>query len=159
MNDNDQTYAWEKYRTGEKDSKGKYTILEEPNFLTFGDVNTVINHSEDGTAEADPVDLTKYIKFTNKYDNTKFGGILSDLLPLGTNQKYIEFVDAKLLSAQSGKEDYFNAKVENNKIKFYVVANAQNPRNDVKSWLVIKLKDAFDHEMTCKLPFTVKRLK
>ena len=157
LNDNDQTYAWEKYRTNKTDSKGKYTIFEEPNFLTFGDVTTVTNHDEDGTAETTPVELTKYIKFTNKYDNTKFGGILSDLLPNGTNQKYIEFVDAKLLSAVSGKEDYFNASVRNGKIRFNVVANAQNPRNDVKSWLVIKLKDAFGHEMTCKLPFTVKK--
>ena len=157
MNDNDQTYAWEKYRTGEKDSKGKYTIFEEPNFLTFGDETTVTNHDENGNAETEPVDLLKYIKGANKYDNTIFGGLLSDLLPEGSNQKYTEFVDVKLISAQSGKEDYFNAKVENNKIKFDVVANAQNPRNDVKSWLVIKLKDAFGHEMTCKLPFTVKK--
>ena len=157
LNDNDQTYAWEKYRTNKTDSKGKYTIFEEPNFLTFGDVTTVTNHGEDGAAETTSVELTKYIKFTNKYDNAKFGGILSDLLPNGGNQKYIEFVDAKLLSAVSGKEDYFNAKVVNNKIRFSVVANAQNPRNDVKSWLVIKLKDAFGHEMTCKLPFTVKK--
>ena len=157
LNDNDQTYAWEKYRTGEKDSKGKYTIFEEPNFLTFGDVNTVTNHDENGYAETEPVDLLKYIKGANKYDNTIFGGLLSDLLPDGSNQKYTEFVDVKLISAQSGKEDYFNAKFINGKIKFNVVANAQNPRNDVKSWLVIKLKDAFGHEMTCKLPFTVKK--
>mgnify|MGYP004691731307 CR=1 FL=1 len=158
----DQTYAWDQYVAG-KDSKGN-DIMKDLNYLTFGNTQTVCikaatyDNSGNLTAPAEYADFLDYIIGTNKYDNAKFGGSLTKLLS-GSTQKYVKLEDAKLISAQSGKEDYFNASVVGGKIVFRTVADAQNPRNDVKSWLVIKLKDAFGCDQTYQLPFTVKKRK
>ena len=158
LNMKDQTYAWNQYVAG-KDSKGN-NIMKDLNYLTFGNTQTVCLKAADATAGTQAVyaDFLDYIIGTNKYDNAEFGGSLTKLLS-STTQKYVKLEDAKLISAQSGKEDYFNASVNQitGKIEFRLVADAQNPRNDVKSWLVIKLKDAFGCDQTYKLPFTVKK--
>ena len=146
----DQTYAWNQGAIA-VDADGN-DIMGDVNYLTFGD-NLTVKLKDDSHA-----DLLNYIIGTNKYDNEEFGGSLIKLLN-GSTKKYVELEDAKLISAQSGKEDYFNASVNptTGKIEFSVVANAQNPRNDVKSYLVIKLKDAFGCDQTYSLPFTVKK--
>lgn len=162
LNKKDQTYAWGQYVAGQ-DSKGN-NIMKDLNYLTFGNPQTVCikeaTYDEHGTQLTDPeyADFLDYIIGTNKFDNSVFGGSLTTLLS-GTTKKYVKLEDAKLISAQSGHEDYFNASVDPDtyKITFSVVANAQNPRNDVKSWLVITLKDAFGCDQTYKLPFTVKK--
>ena len=148
----DQTYAWNQGAIDVDDDGND--VMGDVNYLTFGDNLTV------KLKDNSHVDLLDYINGTNKYDNAKFGGSLTKLLN-GSTKKYVKLEDAKLISAQSGKEDYFNASVDQstNKITFSVVANAQNPRNDVKSWLVIKLKDAFGCDQTYQLPFTVKKRK
>ena len=154
----DQTYAWNQGIITKATSDAK-AVMADVNCLTFGDVNTVkvYKDNESATPEA-KADLLDYIIGTNKYDNAEFGGSLTKLLS-GSTQKYVKLEDAKLISAQSGKEDYFNASVVGGKIVFRAVADAQNPRNDVKSWLVIKLKDAFGCDQTYQLPFTVKKRK
>ena len=147
----DQTYTWNKHEF--KNAQGKVTSTADVNVLTYGDDKTL--KIDDTPVYANLLD---YIIGTNKYDNEEFGGSLTKLLN-GATKKYVKLEDAKLISAQSGKEDYFNASVNptTGKIEFSVVANAQNPRNDVKSYLVIKLKDAFGCDQTYSLPFTVKK--
>ena len=142
----DQSYAWDQYKSGE-DAKGN-DIMSDLNYLTYGNENTVASKK-----------LLDYIKGTNKYNNNIFGGTLRELLPGGSKAKYVSLEDVKLISAQSGKEDYFKAKFENGEITFEANSEASNPVEDVKSWLVIKLKDAFGCDQTYKLPFTVKRAK
>ena len=72
--------------------------------------------------------------------------------------KYAE-IDVKVISKESGNEDFFTATVNKTTgvITFRTVANASNPLKDVESELVIKLTDAFGHVMPYSLPFTVKR--
>lgn len=159
LNKKDQTYAWGQYVAGQ-DSKGN-NIMKDLNYLTFGNPQTVCIKEETtddqgNVSPAEYADFLDYIIGTNKFDNSVFGGSLTTLLS-GTTQKYVKLVDAKLISAQSGNEDYFNASVTGGKIVFSAVADAQNPRNDVKSWLVIILEDAFGCDQTYKLPFTVKK--
>ena len=113
--------------------------------MTYGSTKTVGN-----------VNILASIKGTNKFDGTVFGGKLSELV----KDKYAE-IDVKVISKESGNEDFFTATVNKTtgEITFDTVANASNPLKDVESELVIKLTDAFGHEMTYSLPFTVKRAK
>ena len=126
-------------------SGNKLTGYEEVNYLTYGSTKTVGN-----------VNVLEYIKGTNKFDGTVFGGKLSELV----KDKYAE-IDVKVISKESGNEDFFTATVNKTTgvITFHTVANASNPLKDVESELVIKLTDAFDHEMTYSLSFFVKRAK
>lgn len=116
--------------------------------MTYGNGTTV-----------ERVNLLKYINASNKFDGTVFGGNLSALVH-GSKAKYAK-IEASLLSKESGKPDYFTADVTSDpgNIIFHPVADASNPLKDVESDLVIKLTDAFGHEMTYSLPFTVKRAK
>ena len=157
LNKKDQTYAWNPgistQATADADA-----VMVDINYLTYGSTTTAkVYKDKDATAPTE-VDLLDYIIGTNTYDNAEFGGSLTKLLS-GETKKYVKLEDAKLISAQSGKEDYFNASVNatTGKIEFRAVADVQNPRNDVKSWLVITLKDAFGCDQTYKLPFTVKK--
>ena len=88
-------------------------------------------------------------------------------LRFGGNAKYAG-LKVELISAGSGKEDYFHAEVATavagdpypvgtKYIKFAQKSNTSNPVDDVKSWLVIKLTDAFGCDQTYKLRFIVKR--
>ena len=155
LNKKDQTYAWNQGISTQATANAD-AVMVDINYLTFGSPTTAKVYKDKYATAKTEVDLLDYIIGTNKYDNAKFGGSLTTLLN-GTTQKYVRLEDAKLISAQSGNEDYFNATVANNKIHFSVVATAQNPRNDVKSWLVITLKDAFGCDQTYKLPFIVKK--
>ena len=140
-----QSYEWTKY---EYKKDGKVIGTADVNKLTYGNGTTV-----------EGVNLLKYIIASNKFDGTVFGGNLSALV-YGSKAKYAK-IEASLLSKESGKPDYFTADVTSNpgNIKFRPVADASNPLKDVESELVIKLTDAFGHEMTYSLPFTVKRAK
>ena len=140
-----QSYEWTKY---EYKKDGKVIGTTDVNKLTYGNGTTV-----------ESVNLLKYIIASNKFDGTVFGGNLSALV-YGSKAKYAK-IEASLLSKESGKPDYFTADVTSDlgNIKFRPVADASNPLKDVESELVIKLTDAFGHEMTYSLPFTVKRAK
>ena len=154
-----QSYDWAQYVSG-KDSKGN-NIMADLNYLTYGSNNTVCLKAADATAGTAAVyaNLLDYIIGTNKYYNNEFGGSLNTLV-YGAKAKYAG-IDVELISAGSGKEDYFHAEIAgaagSEYIKFTQKSNTSNPVADVKSWLVIKLTDAFGCDQTYKLPFTVKR--
>ncbi len=161
-----QKYTWKKYRTGTTDSKGKYTVFEEPNYLTYGVENTVMAYDKDGH-EASNVNLLDYILGTNSYYGSEFGGPLSGLRYGATvdnvtyEQKYVNITDIELVSDGSGKQDYFTAEIAGSTgheyIKFTKASNSSNPVNDVKSHLKFNLVDAFGHKIPVSLDFTVKR--
>ena len=136
-----QTYKWKQYSV--TDANGNTTYYNV-NHLTYGNTATVAN-----------VNLLDYIIGSNKFDTTVFGGKLSGLVA-GADAKYVT-VDAKLISKESKQEDYFKASVSGGVITFTRNSLASNPVKDVESTLVIKLTDAFGHEMTYNMPFTVKR--
>ena len=136
-----QSYEWTKKPI--TDRNGNVTGYKDVNYLTYGSETTV-----------DHQNLLAYIKGTNKFDGTVFGGPLSTL----ATSKYAG-IHVEVISKESGKPDFFTAQVNNGVITFHKVADASNPLKDVESELVIKLTDAFGHEMTYSLPFTVKRAK
>ena len=124
-------------------SDNKLTGYEDVNYLTYGSPKTVGD-----------VNVLEYIKGTNKFDGVVFGGKLSELV----KDKYAE-IDVKVISKESGNEDFFTATVNKTTgvITFDTVANASNPLKDVESELVIKLTDAFGHVMVYPMEFLVKR--
>ena len=138
-----QSYEWTKKAV--KDDNGKVTGYEAVNYLTYGSRKTVGD-----------VNVLEYIKGTNKFDGVVFGGKLSELV-----KTMYAGIEVKVISKESGNEDFFTADVtsEPGKIKFEPKADASNPLKDVESELVIKLTDAFGHVMTYSLPFYVKRAK
>lgn len=159
-----QSYDWDPYVAGQ-DSKGN-NIMADLNYLTYGSNNTVCLKAATSNTPAVYANLLDYIIGTNTYYNNEFGGSLNTLV-YGANAKYAD-LKVELISAGSGKEDYFHAEVatagvgdpypEGTKyIKFTQKSNTSNPVDDVKSWLVIKLTDAFGCDQTYKLKFTVKR--
>ena len=123
--------------------------------MTYGIDNTLCIQEASGTNPAKYANLFDYIIGHNEFDNAEFGGELKNLV-YGTSKKY-KSVSAKLISNQSKQEDYFTTSIVDGVISFNHVANAANPVANVKSTLVITLTDAFGHEMTYKLPFTVKK--
>ena len=156
-----QTYTWKQYRTNQKDSKGKYTVMADVNYLTYGDTNTVESYNASGNSEGH-VNLLDYILGTNSYDNTVFGGTLYKLVNgvTGTTTfaaKYVTIEDVKLVSAVSGKQDYFIANCDGTKITFTKNSSSSNPAKDVKSYLMFTVVDAFGHKISYSLDFTVKR--
>ena len=154
-----QTYTWKQYRTNQKDSKGKYTVMADVNYLTYGDTNTVESYDASGNSEGH-VNLLDYILGTNSYDNTVFGGTLYNLVNgvTGTTAaKYVTIEDVKLVSAVSGKQDYFIANCDGTKITFTKNSSSSNPAKDVKSYLKFTVVDAFGHKISYSLDFTVKR--
>ena len=156
-----QTYTWKQYRTNQKDSKGKYTVMADVNYLTYGDTNTVESYDENGNSEGH-VNLLTYILGKNSYDNTVFGGTLYDLVNgvTGTTTfaaKYVTIEDVQLVSAVSGKQDYFIANCDGTKITFTKNSSSSNPAKDVKSYLKFTVVDAFGHKIKYSLDFTVKR--
>ena len=143
LNETAQTFAWTK--------NGSKNVNE----LTYNNATTV-----------DGVNLADYIVATNAYDNTEFGGKLSGLFKgvsegsAGNGSKYI-LVSAKLISVNTGEEDYFLVKPmnTNGEITFETKSGTTNPTEDVPSYLVLEFDDCFGHRMTYNLPFTVKRAK
>ena len=149
-----QKYTWDPWSETTGTAPNVVTTYKEVNCLTYGDPTTVKD-----------VNLLKYIKGKNTYDNTVFGGTLYALLNGVTDQsgvttfaaKYVRIEDVKLVSAVSGKPDYFKAKIENGVLKFESQSGTSNPHKDVKSYLKFTLVDAFGHEIPYSLDFTVKR--
>ena len=147
-----QKYTWKQW----SQTVGENTTIKDVNVLTYGNPATVEN-----------VNLLDYIQGTNSYDNTIFGGTLKDLLygrsadPTQNitefDQKYYTIEDLKLVSAVSGKPDYFKAEIEGSVLKFKSQSGTSNPNKDVKSYLKFTLVDAFGHKTPVSLDFTVKR--
>ena len=133
-----QTYAWAQvpavYHNGQL-----VTPAKDVNVLTYGSTVTVVNNI-----------FTNLIAH-NSFDNTVFGGKLSDVAA-----KYVK-IKAKLISNGSKLEDYYTATVTDGVITFHKQSAATNPTADVASTLVLTMTDAFGHENVYKLPFTVKR--
>ena len=135
-----QTYDWTKHLKTAATATTP-AVYEDVNVLTYGSVNTVIPN------------IFNCLVAHNSFDNTVFGGALSDAKVYG---KYVN-IDAKLISNGSQLEDYYTATVTNGQIRFFKQSAATNPTADVESTLVLTMTDAFGHEMTYTLPFKVKR--
>ena len=134
-----QTYAWTQVPAVYNAYGQVVTPAKDVNVLTYGSNNTVTNNIFD------------YLVAHNSFDNTVFGGKLSERY-----DKYVS-IDAKLISNGSKLEDYYTASVTNGVITFTKQSAATNPTADVASTLVLTMTDAFGHENVYKLPFTVKR--
>ena len=145
-----QKYSWKPWTKTE----GKVTTSKDVYVLTYGNPATVEN-----------VNLLEYILGKNSYDNTKFGGTLKDLLygrsatitVPAFDQKYYNIEDLKLVSAVSGKPDYFKAEIDGGVLIFKSQSGTSNPNKDVKSYLKFTLVDAFGHKTPVSLDFIVKR--
>ncbi len=133
-----QTYSWTKYTKTEN----KVTTTKDVNVLTYGSTAPVVAG----------LNILDYIVGKNTFDNTVFGGKLSNLF-----NKYRK-ISAKLISNGSGKEDYYTVKsITASGIEFENVSSTTNPQSDVASTLVLTMTDTFGHENVYKMPFTVKR--
>lgn len=146
-----QKYTWEQWSETTGTAPNLVTKYKNVNCLTYGNPTTV-----------ESVNLLKYIKGKNSYDNTVFGGTLYDLLngiagATAFEAKYVGIEDVKLVSAVSGKQDYFIASCDGTKITFTKNSSSSNPAKDVKSYLKFNLVDAFGHKTPVSLDFTVKR--
>ena len=139
------------------DKNGKVTGYKDVNYLTYGSTKTV-----------DDVNILDYIIGSNKFAN-EFEGKLSSR----AFDKYAK-IEAKLISKESGKADYFNVTCAKHNavgtpgtqgykpayvsMSFAPAVNASSPLRDVESELVITLTDAFGHnDMVYKFPFIVKK--
>ena len=134
-----QTYAWAQVPAVYGTNGQVVTPAKDVNVLTYGSEGTVITNIFD------------YLVAHNSFDNTVFGGKLSERY-----NKYVK-IEAKLISNGSKLEDYYTATVTNGVITFHKQSAATNPTADVASTLVLTMTDAFGHENVYKLPFTVKR--
>ena len=134
-----QTYAWAQVPAVYGTNGQVVTPAKDVNVLTYGSTETVVTNI-----------FTNLIAH-NSFDNTVFGGKLSDVAA-----KYVK-IEAKLISNGSKLEDYYTATVANGVITFHQQSAATNPTADVASTLVLTMTDAFGHKNVYKLPFTVKR--
>ena len=134
-----QTYAWAQVPAVYGTNGQVVTPAKDVNVLTYGSEETVIPN------------IFKCLVAHNSFDNTVFGGKLSERY-----NKYVK-IEAKLISNGSKLEDYYTATVTNGVITFHKQSAATNPTADVASTLVLTMTDAFGHENVYKLPFTVKR--
>jgi len=165
-----QTYAWNK-------------IPEVPAVLAPGtgvvitpavpakDVNT-INYTEGGGVGVRPNNIPvgntviSYIQGSNSWNNTTFGKTLGVLVPTGhatTAPGYAEVVDAKLTSDETGRVEYFDVTwngtaTSSTDLVFTSKSGTTNPIADVPSTLTIRVKDAYNHTVTIKLPMIVKHI-
>ena len=136
---------------------GKVTGYKDLSYLTYGSTKTV-----------DDVNILDYIIGSNKFAN-EFEGSLSHLAA----NKYAK-IEAKLISKESGKPDYFKVNCTKHSavgtpgtpaykpayvsMSFAPEVNASSPLRDVESVLVITLTDAFGHnDMVYKFTFIVKK--
>ena len=134
-----QTYAWAQVPAVYGTNGHVVTPAKDVNVLTYGSTETVVTNI-----------FTNLIAH-NSFDNTVFGGKLSDVAA-----KYVK-IEAKLISNGSKLEDYYTATVANGVITFHQQSAATNPTADVASTLVLTMTDAFGHKNVYELPFTVKR--
>ena len=134
-----QTYAWAQVPAVYGTNGQVVTPAKDVNVLTYGSEETVIPN------------IFKCLVAHNSFDNTVFGGKLSERY-----NKYVK-IEAKLISNGSKLEDYYTATVTNGVITFHKQSAATNPTADVASTLVLTMTDAFGHKNVYRLPFTVKR--
>ena len=134
-----QTYDWTQVPAVYDRNGQLVEPAKDVNVLTYGSNNTVITNIFD------------YLVAHNSFDNTEFGGKLSERY-----NKYVN-IEAKLISNGSQLEDYYTATVTNGVITFHKQSAATNPTADVASTLVLTMTDAFGHKNVYELPFTVKR--
>ena len=139
-----QKYTWDKFVDTETVNGQPVKKYYDVNYLTYGKTTTA--HS---------VKLLQMILGKNSYDNTIFGGTLKDLM----TTKYVMIKDVQLVSAVSGKQDYFKASYTrgDDDFTFTVNSDSSNPAKDVTSYLKFTVVDAFGHEIPYSLDFTVKR--
>lgn len=139
-----QKYTWDKFESTETVNGQPVKKYYDVNYLTYGNTTT-----------AHRVKLLQMILGKNSYDNTIFGGTLKDLM----TTKYVMIKDVQLVSAVSGKQDYFKASYTTGDEDFTFTINSEssNPAKDVKSYLKFTVVDAFGHEIPYSLDFTVKR--
>ena len=136
---------------------GKVTGYKDLKYLTYGSTKTV-----------DDVNILEFIIGSNTFAN-EFEGKLSLLAA----SKYAK-IEAKLISNESGKPDYFKVNCTKHSavgtpgtpaykpayvsMSFDPEVNASSPLRDVESELVITLTDAFGHnDMVYRFPFIVKK--
>ena len=134
-----QTYAWAQVPAVYGTNGQVVTPAKDVNVLTYGSTVTVVTN------------IFNNLIAHNSFDNTVFGGKLSDVAA-----KYVK-IEAKLISNGSKLEDYYTATVTNGVITFHQQSAATNPTADVASTLVLTMTDAFGHKNVYELPFTVKR--
>ena len=139
-----QTYAWKKYEAAATQTHA--AVSKDLNVITYNQQWS--EKAQDGTT---PLVLTEYLIGTNSFDNTEFGG--------NFKTKYAKYVSvkAKLISNESGNEDYFTVTHSAGVFTFTPKSGTTNPATDVPSTLKITLTDCFGHENVYELPFTVKR--
>ena len=137
-----QTYAWTQVPAVYGTNGQVITPAKDVNVLTYGSSKTVITN------------IFERLVAHNSFDNTVFGGALSEAKVYG---KYVK-ITAKLISNGSKLEDYYKAAVSTDgKITFTSQSGTTNPTANVASTLVLTMTDAFGHENVYELPFTVKR--
>ena len=134
-----QTYAWAQVPAVYGTNGQVVTPAKDVNVLTYGSTETVVTN------------IFNNLIAHNSFDNTVFGGKLSEVY-----NKYVN-IEAKLISNGSQLEDYYTATVTNGVITFHQQSAATNPTADVASTLVLTMTDAFGHKNVYELPFTVKR--
>ncbi len=160
LDENVQTYTWEKLKTSA-------STYEDVNYLTYGDETQHVTSDVSKPGAGETWSVLNYIKGSNKYDDNEFGKTMNVLM-YGNNAKYtLYWLNVKLISQATGKEDYFRTSIsygtseKTTNISFTPINTdeANNPAQDVPSFLVFTLYDAFGQTHTIQMPFTVKRRK
>ena len=162
LNESVQTYAWAKKNIGTEDEPEYVDV----NVLKIGNAIPVnLDYSGIGANYYND-QLSYYLRATNSYDPKTFSGHFAKVGNAGNDclryTRYMKdvtgtkYATAKLISDETGKEDYFTASIDKyGWISFTPVENPVTPKADVKSWLVLNLTDCFGDTHEYKLPFTV----
>ena len=152
-----QTYAFENTADGKPVNVLKYNNAVPVNLDYSTEYNTYANN------------ISSYLKATNKYDDT-FNGYLAKAGNDGKDclRKKLYLADnttingvavsatAKLISNETGKEDYFTAFINEYGYIFFTPKSATTPpTGPVNSTLILSLYDCFGQEQVYELPFTV----
>ncbi len=145
-----QTYAFE------KKSGKEVTVLK---YNTAAPVNLVYDGSDNGYKN----NIGNYLKATNIYDNTTFGGTF---VKYGNESACLRKVlypagaaaSAKLISNEGGQEDYFTVAIDGyGYIWFNPNPSATTPPvEEVPSTLVLTLVDCFNQTHEYTFDFTVQ---
>ena len=143
-----QTLAWKKYEAPA--TQTLTAVSKDLNVITY---NT--GWSSLAQDNITPLKLADFLIATNAFDNVVFGGKFSKVF----TEKYVQPIEAKLVSNETGNEDYFEVTYDTSAgdFKFTAKSGTTNPAIDVPSTLKITLKDCFGHKNEYSLPFTVKR--
>jgi hypothetical protein len=125
--------------------------------------NTVVTPNYVGYGSEGTQPFIYYIAGKNSWNNTVFGKRLSALVPAGhatTVPGYAQVVDAKLTSDETGRVEYFDVtwNAGGTDLVFTSKSGTTNPINDVQSTLTLRIRDAYNHTVTIKLPMIVKHI-